>query len=292
MTIPPIPDPEPSPQPGDHPIPPQPPRRIPNFGHALLFVGIVGLLLFIAEVILALAHKLPVKVHGATVTVLHPALQLAMMTGIYLVTLVLAWIVFPHIWHRPFPDGLQWHVSTARAQLRRLVALGFALAVIMAAFTALINSKQSLPIDEFFLKPSSAWLITFFGIFVAPPFEEICFRGFLLPAFAIAYDWIALPRTPQDRQRWHSTTTLTPASLLFSAILTSILFALLHAQQDAHLWFALLGLFCVSLVLCWVRIRTQSVAASALVHASYNAFIFLVTIIASGGYRHLDRLSH
>jgi membrane protease YdiL (CAAX protease family) len=162
----------------------------------------------------------------------------------------------------------------------------------MAIITAFISSPKNLPIDEFFATPATAWIITLFGTFAAPVFEEICFRGFLFPAFAIAYDWIALPRTPEARTQWQSTTSLTPASLVFSAVLTSFLFAMLHAQQDAHIWAALVGLFCISLVLTFVRVKTQSVAASTLVHASYNGFIFLMTLIATGGYRHLDRMTH
>ena len=78
---------------------------------------------------------------------------------------------------------------------------------------------------------------------------------------------------------------------IFSAILTSILFALLHAQQLDHLWAAVVLLFSVSLVLTLVRIRTQSVAASALVHAAYNSFIFIMVLIQTGGYRHLEKLA-
>lgn len=268
------------------------PRRVPNFGHALLFVSFAGLLLLLSEVILALAGKAPASLHAGAITVQHPMLQISMMAAIYLVTLLIAWLFFPLVWHRPFLDGLQWHWSAARGQANRLITLGFALGVMMSILTAFISSPKNLPIDDFFLTPATAWLITVFGTFAAPVFEEICFRGFLFPAFAIAYDWIALPRTPEARSRWQTTTSLTPASLIFSAVLSSFLFSLLHAQQDAHIWAALVGLFSISLVLTWVRVKTQSVAASTLVHASYNGFIFLITIFATGGYRHLDRMTH
>ena len=81
-------------------------------------------------------------------------------------------------------------------------------------------------------------------------------------------------------------------ALTFSAVLSSILFALLHFEQVAHLWAALLGLFCLSLVLTFVRVKTRSVAASALVHSAYNSFVFLLVLFATGGYRHLDRMTH
>jgi hypothetical protein len=296
MSLPPLDSLESDPQaevpPGPDGLTPPAPRRIPNFGHALLFVSFAGLLLLVSEVSLILLGKQPAALHNGTITVQHPMLQIAMMAAIYLVTLLAAWLAFPLLWRRPFLDGLQWHWSVARGQANRLIALGLVLGVMMAIVTAFISSPKDLPIDEFFATPATAWLITLFGTLAAPAFEEICFRGFLFPASAIAYDWIALPRTPEARTRWQSTASLTPASLIFSALLTSFFFAMLHAQQDAHIWSALAGLFCISLVLTFVRVKTQSVAASTLVHASYNGFIFLMTLIATGGYRHLDRMTH
>jgi membrane protease YdiL (CAAX protease family) len=149
-----------------------------------------------------------------------------------------------------------------------------------------------MPIDEFFLTQRTAWLITVFGTVVAPIFEEICFRGFLVPAIAISYDWLSMPRTDEARMHWRTTNTLNPASLIFSAVLSSMCFAALHAQQVAHLWAALLVLFSISLVLTFVRVKTKSVAASAIVHGAYNGFVFITVLFATGGYRHLDRMPH
>jgi len=50
-------------------------------------------------------------------------------------------------------------------------------------------------------------------------------------------------------------------------------------------------LFTVSLLLAFVRVKTGSVAASALVHGAYNGFVFLMVIIQTGGYRHLERMT-
>ena len=146
--------------------------------------------------------------------------------------------------------------------------------------------------DDFFRSPSDVWLITAFGILLAPLFEEIAFRGFLFPAFAIAYDWLSLPRIPAAREQWNSTNTLSRAALVFSAVLTSIIFAWVHGKQTDFTWPVLLLLFCVSLVLTAVRIRLRSVLASTLVHASYNFAVFFSAFIATGGYRHLDKLTH
>jgi membrane protease YdiL (CAAX protease family) len=267
------------------------PRRIPNFGHALLFVSAAALLLLLIQLFLLILGESPTALRAGAISVQHPKLQIAALGATYLCTLLAAWLFYPLVWRRSFLEGISWHWSTARAQAPKLISLGLLLGAMMQVVTYFITPPKILPIDEFFATPTDAWLITLFGTIVAPVFEEICFRGFLVPAFAIAYDWLTLSRTDQARTHWRTTTTLTPPALMFSAVLTSILFAMLHAQQVAHLWAALLVLFSVSLVLTVVRVQTQSVAASALVHAAYNGFVFLTVLIATGGYRHLDRMT-
>jgi membrane protease YdiL (CAAX protease family) len=65
---------------------------------------------------------------------------------------------------------------------------------------------------------------------------------------------------------------------------------MMHASQIGHAWGAVAMLFCVSVVLCEVRLRLRSVAASTLVHMSYNSALFVAMIVATGGYRHFDKL--
>ena len=266
-------------------------RRVPHMGHALVFVAFTGLLLILLELVLVAMGRAPGAVHGGVAKLLHPKMQLAMLAATYLTTLLASWFFFPQLWQRRFLDGLQWRWPAARNQAGRLVALGLMLGVMVQIATNFITPPKSRPIDAFFLTQADAWLITLFGTIVAPIFEEVCFRGFLLPAFAIAYDWLSLPRTVEARSRWQTTTTLTPASLVFSAVLTSVLFALMHITQVAHLWAALLVLFTISLVLAFVRVKTGSVAASVLVHGAYNGFVFLVVMVQTGGYRHLERMT-
>jgi uncharacterized protein len=267
------------------------PRRIPNFGHALLFVSFAGLMLILSEIALYALGKPPAAVQAGVVTLQHPKWQIGAMAATYLATLLTAWGFYPVVWQRAFLDGLSWHWQTARRQAVRLVILGLVLGIVVQFITNFFTTPKSMPIDGFFQTQSDVWLLTLFGTIVAPIFEEICFRGFLLPAFAIAYDWLRLPRTPEARARWQTTTMLSPAGLLFSAVLSSILFACLHAEQVAYAWPAVIAIFSVSLVLTFVRVKTQSVASSAMVHSAYNFSVFLMVMIATGGYRHLDRMT-
>ena len=78
--------------------------------------------------------------------------------------------------------------------------------------------------------------------------------------------------------------------MVVGSVLTSIPFAAMHGEQTGYAigpFFLLVG---VSLVLCFARLATRSLAASVLVHACYNFLLFFVMLVASGGFRHLDKM--
>jgi len=267
------------------------PTRVPHIGHALLFVPIAAFFLFLTQAILiGLSHpgRDPQKVLTAA---MQPKLLLTSQALTYIATLALSLFIFPPLWHRSFGAGIQWHFAAVRRNAWKLIPLGLICGFAVQAISSLIPVPKEIPMDNFFRTPSDVWLVTAFGTLLGPLFEEICFRGFLLPAFAIAYDWLSLPRTPAAREHWHRTTHLTTAALILGTIVSSILFTLIHAQQLGYTWAALGVLFVVSLILTAVRIRTGSVACSTLVHACYNASVFLTLFIATGGYRHLERMA-
>lgn len=267
------------------------PPRIPHLGHALLLFAIAFIVFILAQGVLLLttgAYRDPTRL----IAIAHnPKYLLAVQAALYLVTLGVAWLVFPMLWQRTFPEGIQWNLPRARTLAWKLIPLGLALSFLVQALTSLITMPKSMPMDDFFRTRTDVWLITAFGTLLAPAVEEIFFRGFLFPAFAIAYDWLSLPRTPEAILEWRSTTTLSTASFFFSGFLTSVFFAGLHAAQLAHTWAAVAVLLAVSFLFTFIRVRTQSVACSALLHASYNFSVFLTAFIASGGYRHLDKLT-
>jgi membrane protease YdiL (CAAX protease family) len=142
-----------------------------------------------------------------------------------------------------------------------------------------------LPIDDFFRTSADVWMVALFGTLVAPLFEELAFRGFLLPSLASAWDWVrGSGEIEAPVQGW------SPPALEASFILTSVAFALVHADQLAHAWAPLSVLFGVSLVLCGVRLWTKSLAASTFLHATYNGTIFTILFFGTDGFRHLDKI--
>ena len=264
------------------------PHRIPNLGHALLFLAIAGLLLILTQLaFLPLTHATLATAKDA----FSPKLLIASEAATYLATIVISWFLFTLLWRRPFAEGIHANPDAVRRNALKLIPIGVALSLLVQAASSFATMPKNIPIDDFFRTPSDIWLIALFGTLLAPLFEEIAFRGFLLPAFAIAYDWLALSRTEAAREAWNSSNKISRPAWVFSAVLTSILFAAVHGQQVAFTWPVLLLLFCVSLVLSTVRLHLRSVLASTLIHASYNFTIFLTAFLATDGFRHLDKIA-
>ncbi len=156
----------------------------------------------------------------------------------------------------------------------------------------LLPGPADAPIDKLFDSRAAAWLLFAFGVTVAPFFEELIFRGFILPALCTAYDWsvektagsIAPPLNPAGHPQWSI------GAMVFGSIATSVPFALMHAEQTAWSLGPFLLLVGVSLVLCWARLATHSLAASVLVHASYNFLLFSLMLLGTSGFKHLDKM--
>lgn len=260
-------------------------RRTPHLGHALLFFALTASVFFSCMLLLALALKGRTQTGG-----LLPVVSLATEAATYVLTLVAAYWLFPLVWKRSFLQGIHWNGLAARRNWARLVSAGVVLSALAQAAEHLVTEPTKPEIEQFMKTPAGAWSVLLLGTLLAPLMEEIAFRGFLLPALATAYDWLSLDRTPAGLRRWTTTTANSSAALIFAAIFSSLLFALIHAPQLQYTWGPVGLLFGVSLVLALVRVRTHSVACSTLVHLTYNLTIFIAALVATGGFRHLDRL--
>jgi len=266
--------------------------RTPHMGHAGFFLIFAMGVVSLTEIAAVGIARLMPSLHGYTAMQLAELPKVTILSSLIAYTLILALavLVFPAVWHRSFAEGISWNLDAVKSNWKWLVAAGVVIALMSAAGESFLSIPKELPVDKFFDSRVNLWLVTILGTVLAPAFEEICFRGFLLPAVAIAWDWLALPRTPEARLRWHSSNTISATGLAVGAVLTSVCFALMHGKQLSFTWGPLVVLFFVSLVFSAVRIRLRSVAASSLVHASYNGFLFVVTFCQTGGYMHLDKL--
>ena len=270
-----------------------PPTRIPNFGD----VGILASLILVATVASLLLFWSALHFHLFGVTnVTQAATEIHYTLGseviIYLLTLLASLIVFPVLWHKGFFAGLQWNAPAAFALRRPLFGAAFVCFILALVNSWLLPGPDNAPIDKIFRSPGAAWLLFAFGVTVAPFFEEIAFRGFLLPALCTAWDWSiersthtpAPPLGENGHPQWST------FAMVVGSILTSVPFAWMHAEQTGYSIGPFLLLVGVSLVLCWARLSTRSLAASVLVHASYNFLLFSLMLIGTGGFKHLDKM--
>jgi membrane protease YdiL (CAAX protease family) len=277
--------------PSPAPVEGEAPPRIPHMGHVMVFLAILAGAFFLAWQALLLVTGAYRSAHLFETVVHDPTYLLVTQAGVYIGTLLAAWLIFPHLWERGFTDGMQWNAPKARKLALKLIPAGIAVSYLAQGISAFVPTPKTMPMDEFFKTRTDVWITCALGTLLAPLIEEIFFRGFLFPAMAIAYDWLSLSRSPEAVLLWRSTTTLTTASYVFSGLLTSIFFALLHGAQLAYTWPLVVMLLCVSGFFTWVRLETQSVACSTLLHASYNFAVFLTAFIGSKGFTHLENLT-
>lgn len=267
--------------------------RTPNFADLLLFalMLLIGFLAMMGAAAAA-AHYHWFGLKNAAQMQSNTPFALATELILYAVALACSIPIFRMAWGKSFLSGLHWHAPTAYRLRLRLVGVAVLCNIIATLGNEFLPFPQHAPIDKMFSTTSDAWLLMFFGITIAPFFEELIFRGFLLPAIATAWDWsmeklthrMPRPLDAQDNPVW------SPGAQIFAALVVSAPFALMHAEQVGNAWGPVVLLYCVSLFLCAVRLRTRSLASSTLVHATYNFILFAGMFFVTDGFRHLDKM--
>lgn len=179
-----------------------------------------------------------------------PAPRLMMMQfsgfGLWFLSL---WAMLRFRYGRPFWSSLGWVTPWPGAVVT--LFLGPALAVAVAAGSVILRTPEiQSSIHQLMQDRWSRLLIGILATTLAPLFEELLFRGFLLPLLLRTFGTVA------------------------GIVLCSLPFTVLHGPQYQWTWQHLVLLFCASAVFCLVRIRTGSTAASTLVHATYNLTFF------------------
>lgn len=193
-----------------------------------------------------------------------PLVVLPPQTLAYLATLFFMMLVVRRESLEPFWNAVKWRWPVNALPF---ILGGLLLSLSIQLGSAYLPIPKSLPIDQFFKTTRAAWLLAVFGIFIAPFFEELFFRGFFYPALYRRMGFFA------------------------ALVVNSLVFAMFHEGQLAHAWAPLLVLFIVGCVLTLVRAKSGSVACCFVVHAAYNAFLFGSIFVVTGGFRHMEKLT-
>jgi len=227
----------------------------------IFYVIATGLL---TAIVFGIIHAVPRWKHYTVAQLAaEPLAVLPPQTLGYVVTLFFMVLVVRRGTAAPFWKAAKWRWP---GNALPYLAFGLGLSLVIQLVSSFLPIPKSLPIDEFFKTTHAAWVLAGFGVLIAPLFEELFFRGFLYPVLFRRIGYVA------------------------AMVLNSLLFALTHGGQLAHAWAPLLVLFAVGMVLTYVRVRTQSVACSFLVHSGYNAFLFAMIFVATDAFRHMDKL--
>jgi uncharacterized protein len=232
------------------PPPPEPPAPLPRepfWGYSDLFL-FIGLLLGAAIVSLGgvslIFSLLPARDQSRV------AEALVAQSLIYVLAYGALAVLFRIHYGRPFWRSLGW--TSMRLPPLVIVLTGAATAVAVAYLGALIRTPTTQNrITELLENPRSLVWVAIFGLTLAPIAEELGFRGLLQPLLVRSFG---------------------PAPGIIAA---AIPFGLLHFSEYGNSWRHALLISLAGAAFGWMRYRTGSTKASALMHASYNALEFV-----------------
>ena len=225
---------------------PLPVRRTPAWGYPdlLLFVGAVLPALLLASVFLFLAGlAAPLLIFNSA------ARQLTLQSFLYLLLLGVLYLLVTGRYHEPFWRALGWTFPFPHAWL--CLFGGPLLAITLSVTGVLLKAPtENSLIEDLITNRASLALFIVFGVIFAPVFEEILFRGFLLPLLARSMGpWLGI-------------------------VMTAALFGLLHGAQNHWAWQQIVLIGAAGAAFGFTRYRTGSTTAGFLMHAAYNATAF------------------
>jgi uncharacterized protein len=226
----------------------RPPEKTPFWGYndLLLFIGLTPVCLILGYTLV----KLPLRILH-----IHPPVQVEealpeQLMG-YLLLFGALGLIFRQGYGRPFWESLGW--TKMRLPLGVIVCFGVLTGVIMVVASNLIRLPDTAnPMTELMDTRTAILLMTVFGITVAPLCEELAFRGFLQPLLARS-----LGAAP-------------------GIVLAATAFGLLHYVEYGNSWRHSLIIAAAGGAFGAMRQFSGSTKAAVLMHASYNAFFFLV----------------
>ncbi len=179
-----------------------------------------------------------------------PLVQQLVGYGILFAALML---IFRVQYDRPFWQSLAWR--PVRMPFGLIMMFGLLTAFAVALLGTLIQAPNTEnTITEMMRDRTSLVLVMIFGTTFGPVCEELAFRGFLQPVLVRSMGPVA------------------------GIMMAAIPFGLLHYQEYGNSWRHVVILSASGAAFGWMRHRTGSTKAAALMHASFNALAFAAVI--------------
>lgn len=236
-----------TPEPAPPPPPPPPPERYPfwSYSDLFLFLGLAVAALFGSVLVVRIGALL---LHaGSTPRTAETLIAQLLLDGFVLGSLAL---ILRLQYDRPFWRSLGW--TSSGVPLLFLVIAGFGTAIAVGLASTLIKMPTtSNPMTEMMADRTSILFIAAFGVTLGPLAEELVFRGFLQPLLVRSLGAVA------------------------GILAAALPFGLLHFQEYGNSWAHVLLISMAGAAFGWMRHATGSTRASTLMHASYNALLFM-----------------
>lgn len=176
---------------------------------------------------------------------------------LYLLLLGAIAMLFRTRYDAPFWPSLGWTVPRQGA-LACLLA-GPLVAMTVGGLGALLRTPlKEMPLEKLIHGPFAIYFFGLFSVILGPVFEELVFRGFLMPVAVRSFGvWPGI-------------------------IIAALPFALLHGPEYAWTWQYVLLIGFAGSVFGAVRHYLRSTLASALMHSTYNLTFFVALLVRQG----------
>ena len=249
--------------------PPKNQPRLLNAGSAtkILFANVavqvfLGTLMAVIAVAMALAHGIDIRERlTELLNDLAPAMKVMTPIVCGIVTVLMSIAVIPEHLKNTSPTGAAWVRGSWLA-----LAEGLAIGLIVGAFFYAVNMfmrshlayphatyRDPGPFERMAYSPGlpqTLWMVT--AVLLAPPAEEILFRGVLYGGYRKSFGPI------------------------WATISTTLIFVLSHLPVVIHSPPTIAAFIVLSLAALWCRLRSNAIGPAITVHIGYNAVIALV----------------
>ncbi|OLC30372.1 MAG: hypothetical protein AUH28_15490 [Acidobacteria bacterium 13_1_40CM_56_16] len=234
----------------DEPAPQSPWRIADLIVFAVFFLLTV---LFLPITVLRVWHIFNPELRVADLTAVDQVILQGLMNSV-LVGFIAFLIKVVH--RQSFVETIHWF-RNHQFSTGFLISLGATLAISVLLVSSFFPTGEPPPIERLLSSATAVYVFAIFGIGAAPLFEEIIFRGFL---FKVLFD-------------------IGGSGMAVSV--TAILFALLHLPQLWGSWGGVILIFIVGYILSFVRLRSNSLIPSFIIHTAYNTMLFGVFALST-----------
>lgn len=226
-------------------------------------LGAFALFVFVTAIaFLFLQQAFGWKVAGSEAYTQAPSI-VAVQVGLEILWLGFIYFTITVKYQRRFWEAMRWRLGAHRP--RNWLAAGAVMALVAQLYFLVSPTGNDLPIERLFSSPGAGYVLAVFGIFVAPFFEELVFRGFVYPVFERMWGFAA------------------------AVLLTALLFAAIHIPQLWGGWEEITTIFVVGVAFSYSRGKTGALVPSYLMHLGYNMALFVSLYLSTDGFRTLNQ---